>query len=126
MSLKTGTNANTQGDAATTAAEERGFPRQQQSFRVTGRIYNVVAGDAGSRLEEIPLWRVRAGDVIRIQDLVPATAASPTLDDVRTFYIMETEYEAGTNTLTVQPDRRRRSLPAIIAKIAKGADVSIS
>tara|TARA_R110000751_G_scaffold78147_1_gene157654 strand:+ start:534 stop:1703 length:1170 start_codon:yes stop_codon:yes gene_type:complete len=126
VSLKTGTNANTQGDAATTAAEERGFPRQQQSFRVTGRIYNVVAGDAGSRLEEIPLWRVRAGDVIRIQDLVPATAASPTLDDVRTFYIMETEYEAGTNTLTVQPDRRRRSLPAIIAKIAKGADVSIS
>jgi len=126
VSLKTGTNANTQGDAATTAAEERGFPRQQQSFTVSGRIYNAVAGDAGARLEEIPLWRVRAGDVIRIQDLVPATAATPSLDDVRTFYIMETEYDADTNTLTVQPDRRRRSLPSIIAKIAKGADVEIT
>ena len=126
VSLKTGTNANRQGDAATTAAEERGFPRQQQSFTVSGRIYNAVAGDAGARLEEIPLWRVRAGDVIRIQDLVPATAATPSLDDVRTFYIMETEYDADTNTLTVQPDRRRRSLPSIIAKIAKGADVEIT
>ena len=126
ISLKTGTNANTQGDASTTEAEERGFPRQHQSFRVSGRIYNAVAGDAGARLEEIPLWRVRAGDVIRIQDLVPATAATPSLDDVRTFYIMETEYDADTNTLTVQPDRRRRSLPSIIAKIAKGADVEIT
>ena len=126
LSLQTGTNANTQGDAATTAAEERGFPRQQQSFRVTGRIYNVIAGDAGARLEEIPLWRVRAGDVIRIQDLVPATAATPTLDDVRTFYIMETEYEADTNTLIVPPDRRRRSLPSIIAKVARASDVQLN
>jgi len=72
------------------------------------------------------LWRVRAGDVIRIQDLVPATAATPTLDDVRTFYIMETEYEADTNTLIVQPDRRRRSLPSIIAKVARASDVQLN
>ena len=126
VSLQTGTNANTQGDAATTAAEERGFPRQQQNFRVSGRIYNAAAGDEGGRLEEIPLWRVRAGDVIRIQDLVPSSSATASLDDVRTFYIMETEYDADTNILTIQPDRRRRNLPSIISKIAKAADVSLT
>ena len=126
LRMQTGANANTQSDASTTLAEEKGFPRQQQSFRVTGRLYNAVAGNAGARLEEIPLWRVRAGEVIRIQDLVPATAATPTLDDVRTFYIMETEYDADTNTLTIQPDRRRRSLPAIITKIARETDVQLT
>jgi hypothetical protein len=126
LRIPTGTNANTASDAATTAAVENALPRQHQSFRVTGRIYNAVAGDEGGRLEEIPLWRVRAGDIIRIQDLVPATAATPSLDDVRTFYILETEYDATTNILTVQPDRQRRSLHRMIARIARRADVEIT
>ena len=66
LSVNTGANANTQADAAGTAAVEKSLPRQQQNFSINGRIYSAVAGDAGARMEEVPLWRVRSGDVIRI------------------------------------------------------------
>jgi hypothetical protein len=115
VALQTGTNANTQADAAGMAVVERALPRQQQSFSVSGRIYR-TAGDTGGRLEQTPLWRVRAGEVIRIQDLVPSSAATPGLDDVRTFYIMETSYDADTNVLTIQPDRRSRRLSDIVGR----------
>ena len=113
ISLPTGANANTQADAAGTAATEKALPRQQQSFSVSGRIYRTT-GDTGGRLEETPLWRVRAGEVIRIQDLVPSSAATPALDDVRTFYIMETNYSADSNVLTIQPDRRAFRLSTVL------------
>jgi len=116
ISLPTGTNANTQADAAGTAASEKALPRQQQSFSVSGKIYR-TAGDAGGRLEETPLWRVRAGEVIRIQDLVPSSAATPALDDVRTFYIMETNYNADSNVLTIQPDRRAFRLSTVLNRL---------
>jgi|TARA_Y100000296_G_scaffold73066_1_gene90151 hypothetical protein len=117
LSVNTGANANTQADAAGTAAVEKSLPRQQQNFSINGRIYSAVAGDAGARMEEVPLWRVRSGDVIRIQDLVPSSSATATLDDVRTFYVMETEYDADKNILKIQPDRRKRSLARTIAKL---------
>jgi hypothetical protein len=80
-------------------------------------MYSALAGDSGGRLQEVPLWRVRAGEVIRIQDLVPNSAATPALDDVRTFYIMETDYDADKNVLKIQPDRRRRSLARTLANL---------
>jgi len=113
LTVPTGTNANTQADAASGRASEQSLPRQAQSFDVTGRIYRTTGG----RLEESQKWRVRAGDVIRIQDLVPATAATPSLDDVRTFFIMETDYNAQNDTLRLQPDRRRRSISDMVAKL---------
>jgi hypothetical protein len=117
ISLNTGVNANTQADAAGTAAIDKSLPRQQQSFSINGKIYSAVAGDSGAKMQEVPLWRVRAGEVIRIQDLVPNSAATPAFDDVRTFYIMETDYNADTNMLKLQPDRRRRSLANTLAKL---------
>jgi hypothetical protein len=116
LSLTTGTNANTQADAASGRASEQALPRQAQSFDVTGRIYRTT-GDSGGRLEEAQKWRVRAGDVIRINDLVPTTAATPALDDVRTFFVMETDYNAQNDTLRLQPDRRGRSLSSMVAKL---------
>jgi len=116
LSVPTGTNANTQADAASGRASEQSLPRQAQSFRVTGRIYRTT-GVSGGRLEEVQKWRVRAGDVIRIQDLVPTTAATPALDDVRTFFIMETDYNAQNDTLSIQPDRRGRRLSKQVAKL---------
>jgi len=117
LSLNTGSNANTQADAAAASAVEKSLPRQQQSFSIDGRVYSALAGDSGGRLQEVPLWRVRAGEVIRIQDLVPNSAATPALDDVRTFYIMETDYAADKNVLKIQPDRRRRSLARTLANL---------
>ena len=120
LSLPTGSNANTQSDAASAAASEQSLPRQRLSFRIDGRIYSVANG-----LQELPLWRVRAGEVLRIQHLVPNTAATPSLDDVRTFYIMQTEYDATSNQLTIQPDRRRLGLVDIVGNVAKASDVVV-
>ena len=116
LSVPTGTNANTQADAASGHASEQSLPRQVQSFDVTGRIYRTT-GATGGRLEESEKWRVRAGDVIRIQDLVPTTASTPSLDDVRTFFVMETDYNAQNDTLRLQLDRRGRSLSSMVAKL---------
>jgi len=117
--LPTGTNSNTQADAATVQAGERGLPRQAQAFKISGRIYRATgAVGATGRLEESPKWRVRAGDVIRIQDLVPVTAATPALDDVRTFYIMETKYDANADVLSIQPDRRSRRITRTLRRLA--------
>jgi len=115
--LQTGTNANTQADSAKMKVADRALPRQQQAFTVTGRIFSTASTDTGGRLEESPLWRVRSGDVIRIQDLVPSSAATPELDDLRTFYIMATNYDATTNILTIQPDRRPRQLSTILGNL---------
>ena len=53
-----------------------------------------------------PLWRVRAGDVLRIVDLVPASSGLTTvaLDRLRTFFIRRTAFDADSGTLTVEPE----------------------
>ncbi len=61
---------------------------------------------------------VRAGQVLRISDLVPATGdlSAVTLDGLRTFFIIETEYdeEARTNRLTL--DTESTSLDSLLAR----------
>ena len=94
-------------DAATMYAAEQSLPRQRQGFEISGRVYRVTA-QSGGRLEEVPKYMIRAGEVLRIQDLVPASAPIA-LDDVRTFYIMGTKYDADRDVITIQPDRRRRT-----------------
>jgi hypothetical protein len=101
-------------DAASMFVSEQGLPRQQQGFEISGKVFRVNAA-VGGRLEEVPKYMIRAGEVIRIQDLVPASV-SVALDDVRTFYIMETNYNADTDVVTIQPDRRARTLPGMLAE----------
>jgi hypothetical protein len=116
ITLPTGANANSQGDAATSQVTERALPRQSNSFVLSGSVYK-TAGNTGGMLEKTPLWHIRAGDVIRIQDLVPSTAASPELDDLRTFYVVETQYNASQDTITIQPDRPKRTLSRMLNRI---------
>ena len=61
---------------------------------------------------------VRAGDVIRIKDLVPASADLDTVsrDALRTFYIVETDYNVDSKQLKIIPDTESSSLDAILAK----------
>jgi len=61
---------------------------------------------------------VRAGDVIRIRDLVPASvdAGSVQRDRFRTFYIVETEYDMDNAELRIVPDTEKMSLDAILAR----------
>jgi hypothetical protein len=116
LTLPTGANANTQADMATMESTERGFPRQSQSFRISGSVYK-VAGASGGQLVELPKWRMRAGDVVRIQDLVPLTASTPELDDVRTFFIMDTQYDGNADVMRIQPDRKALTMSRAIRRI---------
>jgi len=114
FTLPTGVANDPAADAGTKEVTERALPRQQVGFKVSGKIYRSTS-NTGGRLEEVPKWHVRAGEVIRIQDLV-AGKTGVVLDDVRTFYIMETQYEADTDVLTIQPDRRSRRLTDLIPR----------
>lgn len=115
--LPTGANANTQGDASTMMATERSNPVQTQSFTVKGHVYDVESGSAGGRIIEVPKWRMRAGQNMRINDLVPATITSPTLDRLRTFHIMATEYDVDSDTMIIQPDTVPRTLSNILSDL---------
>jgi len=112
--LQTGLSASNEAEAATMALNERAYPRQSETFKITGPIYSTANG-----LVDAPKHRVRAGDVIRIQDLVPSSASTPALDDLRTFYILDAMYDVDTDTLTIQPDRPPRSLSAILPRLGQ-------
>jgi len=108
--LPTSTNANTQSDAATAAASERGTPYQTQRFAISGKIWD-------SNGAEAPKWRVRAGDVIRIEDLVPSSQSSPTFDALRTFFILGADYDADRDVVSIQPDTAGRSLRGLLPRL---------
>jgi hypothetical protein len=117
LTLPTGLPTNGATDARDAALNDRKLPRQSASFSISGFVRTTVAASSGAgagALVEVPKWRVRAGQVLRIQDLVPASAASPVLDDLRTFFIRETSYDAVQDVLTVQPDRPAETLGRIL------------
>jgi len=81
---------------------------------------NMVLGDKvynSKGIEYSSSW-VRAGEVIRIRDLVPASvdAGSVERDALRTFYIIETEYNVDQAELRFIPDTESISLQAILAR----------
>jgi hypothetical protein len=114
LTVPSGSNANTEIDAADRAADERGAPQQTQSFVVDGTVFEVPVSGA---LHESGKWRVRAGDVIRVQDLIPDTAPTAFLDGLRTFFITRTEYAFDTGILRIQPDTFSRSLVGLLPRL---------
>jgi len=90
---------------------ERNQVQQSQRFVIQGDVKRAVGGMAS-----VPKWRVRAGDVLRIEDLVPATVSTVVLDNLRTFFIVETEFDASTDQLTVTPDRARATISSMLVK----------
>jgi hypothetical protein len=117
FTLPTGANANTQGDASTSLSTERSNPMQTQRFAIKGAVYSASSGLTGGSLSEVPKWRMRAGQNMRIDDLVPASITSPTLDRLRTFHIVQTEYDADADIMMIQPDTVPRTLTKIISDI---------
>lgn len=103
---------------ATAEASRAAFLANKKYVRPT--MDSFVLGDKvyDSNGISYPSSWVRAGEVIRIRDLVPATSDldSITQDSLRTFYITETEYDADRmqNRLTV--DTEKQSLDAILAR----------
>lgn len=111
VTVATGTPTAQSQDERDRILAERNQVQQSQRFTVTGEVIDAVRG-----IFNVPKWRVRAGEVIRIADLVPSDVSTVSLDNLRTFYIMQTEYDARTDQLSVTPDRARLSLSSILAK----------
>lgn len=124
LTLPAGIPSAAANDARDQAVEDRRFPAQDLDFTVSGRVYSSkvhLSGGTSTVVEgamaERPKWWVRAGDVIRVQDLVPRSAGTGSLDALRTFVILETSYDAVRDVLTVQPDRPASRLDVILPRI---------
>ena len=95
------------------ALAEKKDPEQSQRFVITGRVWSTK--DEGAFTGK-PLWNVRAGDVVRINDLVPNSVAAPAFDALRTFFIVETSYDGVSNRLTIVPDRPVTDFTALVTR----------
>lgn len=81
---------------------------------------NITLGDLvyDNNGKPYPSSWVRAGQVLRIRDLVPASsnAGSVARDTLRTFYIVETEYNTKTRTNRITVDTEKSDLISQIAR----------
>ena len=100
---------------------DRKTPKQSQGFTIDGPLYSSVAaphlGASAGALVERPKWWMRAGEVVRIRDLVPASVASPAFDNLRTFWLREVLYNAINDAVTLQPDSPSRGLGGILPRL---------
>ena len=113
ISIQKGIPSAAQNEERDRALAEKKDPEQSQRFVISGRVWSTK--DEGAFIGR-PLWRVRAGETIRISDLVPATVAAPAFDALRTFFIMDTSYDAINNNLTIVPDRPATDLTKLISR----------
>jgi len=95
----------------------------EEYHEIWGRMEDMVLGPNVQDANGVPYpsSRVRAGDVLRVRDLVPASADLDAIarDALRTFYIVETSYDAERGELRITPDLESASLDAILAKKVK-------
>jgi len=90
------------------------------------RINNVRSVATGNENTPTPLWRVRAGDILRMNDLIPAaSSASDSMDGLRIFHILETSYDYESNQLTITPDNPAPTLDVLLALANKPTAVRV-
>jgi hypothetical protein len=120
VTVPAGVSSGVLTDMRDTVLAERKKPRQSERIIIDGQMYSShstpdLAPVDGVRMA-LPKWFVRAGDVLRVNDLVPASITTSALDDLRTFFLQETRYDALTDTLTVWPDRPANDLSTLLAR----------
>jgi len=104
--------------AAAAEAQRNGWLAEYKDIwpRLTNMTLGAFVRDSNNQI--YPSYWIRAGDVIRVNDLVPASvdAGSVERDALRTFYIVEAEYDADKGTCRIIPDTENSKLSTIIAK----------
>lgn len=108
------------GTVAATAAQSARDGWLEEYKDIWPRLEDMILGPKVYDANGIayPSSWVRAGEVIRIQDLVPASTdlGSVQRDALRTFYLIETEYDMDRAQLRIVPDTEKMALDAILAK----------
>ena len=74
-------------------------------------VFERVYGKSGV---QVPLWSLRAGDVLSLRNLPPGLGTD--VDNVRTFRVATTLYEAERDVLTVEPDVPTPTLVTLLAR----------
>ncbi len=108
------------GTVAAAAAQANRDGWMEDHKDIWPKLEEIVLGDRvfdGNGVQHPSSW-VRAGEVLRIRDLVPASADAGTVtrDALRTFYIIETEYDVNTGTNRIIVDTESSNLDAILAR----------
>ena len=114
VQLPSGTSSAAMLLARDTFLDERHVVQQQTQFTIAGHI---VARSKGARDRLGQRQAMRAGDVVKVVDIIPAGVASPALDQIRTFYIVATEYSAHTDTVQITVDRPASRLEVLLSRI---------
>lgn len=111
VTVATGTPTATANAERDRLLAERNKPQQTAQFVIPGRIWDGSGREADKAA-------VRAGDVIRITDLVPASyvQGTVTLDNLTTFYAVEVSYDANRDILTIVPDRPQDRITTVLAR----------
>jgi len=112
VSVPTGTTAARALDARDRFISERQSPQQKSRFVVNGPIFRRKAHstEPGGRSA------IRAGQVVKIIDLIPGGAASPVLDNLRTFFVVQAKYDASRDEVAIIPDRPPSTLETLLAR----------
>lgn len=92
--------------------EDFKIPQPRAEIQITGQVR-----DESGALN--PPWRIRAGEVLQIVDLLPGRAPRQggSLDPLRSFYIRETSYDAATGVMNVVPAWPADRLENLLANI---------
>ena len=116
LTVGTGLNATAEAAEADRAIVEKKDPHQSQAFTIVGNVWDTSVTEKRDRRR---LYWVRAGEVIRFENLFPLSAVNPALDSLRTFFIRNTEYDLIADTLRVSPDRASTSVTQALPRIGQ-------
>jgi len=118
--ISAGTVAAAAANAMSTAAlaEFKDSP-QQSTLVIRGKLYST---DNGSMMRSRPKWELRAGDILRVADLVSPGAISDmaTRDALRVFWVRDCSYDYESDTLTISPDYPTPTVDRILSYLSTG------
>ncbi|KKK90966.1 hypothetical protein LCGC14_2717730, partial [marine sediment metagenome] len=108
------------GEITALAAQRHRDAELEATKDVWPQLENVSLGTRvrNDNLVTYPSYWVRAGEVIKVLDLVPASADldSVTLDAIRTLFITETTYDVDRGQLSLVFDTVSSKLEAVLAR----------
>ena len=117
VDVPTGTTAARALDARDRYVSEHKDPQQESTFSISGPVYRrqQFGPEPGGRSA------IRAGDVVRITGLTPI-ADTASLDNLRTFFVVDTSYDALSDVVRITPDRPASTLSVFLAR--QGVEVT--
>jgi hypothetical protein len=90
--------------------QDNRLPKQQTEITIKGFIRNAIGAT-------VPVWRVRSGEAIFIEDLSPMARIPANLDSLRLFMIKETEFDSSDGSCRMVLDMPPPYLDVILSGV---------